>query len=51
MSPGALVLLNDILGGRLSQALSEPPSAVTTEVEHLATLAALRQARVRPALV
>lgn len=36
ISPDALVLLNDILGGRLGQALNEPPSAATTEVEHLA---------------
>ena len=35
--PEALVLLNDILGGRLGQALNEPPSDATTEVEHLAT--------------
>jgi DNA repair protein RecO (recombination protein O) len=37
VSPEALALLNDILGGRLGQALNEPPSPVTTEVEHLAT--------------
>jgi DNA repair protein RecO (recombination protein O) len=37
VSPGALVLLNDILGGRLGQALNEPSSDATTEVEHLAT--------------
>ena len=37
VSPDALVLLNDILGGRLGQALNEAPSEATTEVEHLAT--------------
>jgi DNA repair protein RecO (recombination protein O) len=37
VSPGALALLKDILGGRLGQALNEPPSEATTEVEHLAT--------------
>ena len=36
VSPDALVLLNDILGGRLGQALNEPPSEATTEVELLA---------------
>ncbi|MGK2949604.1 MAG: DNA repair protein RecO [Acidimicrobiales bacterium] len=39
ISAEALLLLNDILGGRLSQALNEPPSAATTEVDHLATRA------------
>lgn len=39
ISPAALGLLDDILGGRLGQALGEPPSAATTEVEHLATRA------------
>jgi DNA repair protein RecO (recombination protein O) len=37
VSPAALGLLNDILGGRLNRALDEPPSDATTEVEHLAT--------------
>ena len=37
VSPEALALLNDILGGRLGQALNEPASDATTEVEHLAT--------------
>ena len=36
ISPEALVLVDDILGGRLGQALNEPPSSVTTEVELLA---------------
>ena len=36
ISPEALVLIDDILGGRLGQALNEPPSAATTEVELLA---------------
>lgn len=39
ISAEALQLLNDILGGRLSQALNEPASAATTEVDHLATRA------------
>jgi DNA repair protein RecO (recombination protein O) len=39
ISPGALLLLNDILGGRLSSALNESPAAATTEVDHLATRA------------
>ena len=39
VSSEALVLLNDILGGRLGAALNEPPSAATTEVDHLATRA------------
>ncbi len=39
ISPEALRLLNDILGGRLSDALNEPPSPATTEVDHLATRA------------
>lgn len=39
VSPGALVLLNDILGGRLGSALNEEASAVTLEVDHLATRA------------
>jgi DNA repair protein RecO (recombination protein O) len=37
LSPEALALLQDILGGRLGQALNEPPSDATAEVEHLAT--------------
>ncbi len=36
VSADALVLLNDILGGRLGQALNQPASAATSEVEHLA---------------
>ena len=39
ISPEALRLLNDILGGRLSDALNEPASLATTEVDHLATRA------------
>ena len=39
VSPEALVLLNDILGGRLGSALNEPSSAATAEVDHLATRA------------
>jgi DNA repair protein RecO (recombination protein O) len=39
ISPEALGLLNDILGGRLSQALNEPASPATSEVDHLATRA------------
>jgi DNA repair protein RecO (recombination protein O) len=39
ISAEALVLLNDILGGRLGSALNEPSSAATTEVDHLATRA------------
>ena len=37
VSPEALALLADILGGRLGQALNEEASAATREVEHLAT--------------
>lgn len=37
LSPGALGLLRDILGGRLSAALAEPASPATLEVGHLAT--------------
>jgi DNA repair protein RecO (recombination protein O) len=37
VSPGALALLQAILGGRLGEALAEPPSPLTAEVEHLAT--------------
>jgi DNA repair protein RecO (recombination protein O) len=36
ISPAALALVDDILGGRLGQALNEPPSAAVTEVELLA---------------
>jgi DNA repair protein RecO (recombination protein O) len=36
ISAAALVLIGDILDGRLGQALNEPPSAATTEVELLA---------------
>jgi len=39
VSPEALLLLNDILGGRLGSALNEPSSAATVEVDHLATRA------------
>jgi DNA repair protein RecO (recombination protein O) len=39
ISAEAVVLLNDILGGRLGSALNEPSSAATTEVDHLATRA------------
>lgn len=39
LSSGALALLQDILGGRLGAALNEAPSAVTAEVDHLATRA------------
>ena len=37
ISPEALVLMQQILGGQLGRALNEPPSAATHEVEHLAT--------------
>ncbi len=37
VSPEALALLADILGGRLGQALNTPASSATVEVEHLAT--------------
>lgn len=39
LSPEALLLLQAILGGRLGEALNEPPSDATTEVTHLATRA------------
>jgi len=39
VSPGALRLLQDILGGRLGAALNEPPSAATHELDQLATRA------------
>ena len=37
ISPGAVVLLQDILGGRLSAALAEPPGPATHEIDHLST--------------
>jgi len=37
VSPAAVELLRQILGGRLAQALDEPASPATHEVEHLAT--------------
>jgi DNA repair protein RecO (recombination protein O) len=37
VSPAALALLRQILGGRLAAALNEPASPATHEVEHLAT--------------
>ncbi len=37
LSPGALALLRDILGGRLGSALNAPASPATVEVDHLAT--------------
>jgi DNA repair protein RecO (recombination protein O) len=37
ISPGALDLLRDVLGGRLRQALSQPESPLTHEVGQLAT--------------
>jgi DNA repair protein RecO (recombination protein O) len=37
LSPAALALMQQILGGRLGAALNEPPSPATHEVEHLAT--------------
>ena len=39
LSPEALVLLRQILGGALAAALAEPASPATHEVEHLATRA------------
>jgi DNA repair protein RecO (recombination protein O) len=39
ISPGALALLRDILGGRLNEALERPESPVTHEVGSLATRA------------
>lgn len=38
VSPDALALMREILGGRLSRALQEPASAATHEVERLATV-------------
>jgi DNA repair protein RecO (recombination protein O) len=37
VSPAALAMLRQILGGRLGEALNEPVSPATHEVEHLAT--------------
>jgi DNA repair protein RecO (recombination protein O) len=37
LTPDALRLLQDVLGGRLGSALSEPASAATHELDHLAT--------------
>jgi DNA repair protein RecO (recombination protein O) len=39
ITPGALRILQDILGGRLGAALNEPPSAATHEIDVLATRA------------
>ena len=39
ISPDAVGLLQDILGGRLASALAQPPAAATIEVDHLATRA------------
>ncbi len=39
LSPEALVLLGDILGGRLGSALNEEASEATTEIDHLAVRA------------
>ncbi|MBU6330687.1 MAG: DNA repair protein RecO, partial [Acidobacteria bacterium] len=39
VSPAAVALLQQILGGRLNEALAAPPSAATGEVDHLATRA------------
>jgi DNA repair protein RecO (recombination protein O) len=39
ISPEALALLQDMLGGRLGAALNEPESSATHEVSHLATRA------------
>ncbi|HEY3486124.1 MAG TPA: DNA repair protein RecO [Ilumatobacteraceae bacterium] len=39
ISPGALALMRDILGGRLNEALAQPESPVTHEVGALATRA------------
>jgi DNA repair protein RecO (recombination protein O) len=35
ISPAAVVVLRQVLGGRLNEALDEPASPVTTEVDHL----------------
>jgi DNA repair protein RecO (recombination protein O) len=42
VTPDAVRLLQLMLGGRLGAALTEPPSAATQEVEHLATAAVER---------
>lgn len=39
VSPGAVELLQQILGGQLAMALDQPPSAATVELDHLATRA------------
>ena len=39
VSPEAVSLLQDVLGGRLNAALAEPASEATHEVDHLATSA------------
>ncbi|MFZ6005409.1 MAG: DNA repair protein RecO [Actinomycetota bacterium] len=39
VSPAALALLGDILGGRLGSALNAQPSPATVEIDHLATRA------------
>jgi len=39
ISPEAVVVLQRILGGQLSDALNEPPSPHTAEIDHLATKA------------
>lgn len=39
LSPEALALLGDILGGRLGAALNAPASSATAEIDHLATRA------------
>lgn len=39
MSPGAVELLQQILGGRLAVVLDQPASPLTAEVDHLATRA------------
>ena len=39
ISPGALALMRDILGGRLNEALAQPESPITHEVGSLATRA------------
>ncbi|HEY6531709.1 MAG TPA: DNA repair protein RecO, partial [Acidimicrobiales bacterium] len=39
VSPEAVELLQGILGGRLNEALSVPPSPATHEIDHLATRA------------
>ena len=39
LSPDALALLQEILGGRLAAALAEPDSPAAQELDHLATRA------------